>query len=123
MDYRYLVSKSFEVLFQQLVIVALTLLLAATGLSMMGIVLTFLLLFGVLHLPMLLIVGTRLGLAYALAAATFAVVFPVLILRVHDGFVYSYAAHWFAYMLAGAGVWLSSGRALEGRQEAPGASA
>jgi hypothetical protein len=115
LDYRYLVSKSFEVLFQQLVIVVLTLLLAATGLSMMGIVLAFLVLFGLMHLPMLRIVGRGPGVYYTIAASTFAVVFPILILRVHYGFVYSYAAHWFAYMLAGALVWLHAGTAPRAR--------
>lgn len=115
MDPRYLVSKSFEVLFQQMVIVLLTLLLASAGLTMPAIVLTFLLLFGALHLPMLLIVGTRLGMAYALAAATAAVVFPLLILLFHYGFVYSYAVHWFAYVLAGTLAWWYEGRAPRAR--------
>lgn len=123
MDYRYLVSKSFEVLFQQLVIVALTLLLAATGLTLTGLVLVFLGLFGLLHLPMLRVVGKGLGLYYTLAAATLAVVFPILILRVDYGFVYSYAVHWFGYTLAALLGWLCHGRALQGREEAPGASA
>ncbi len=119
MDYRYLVSKSFEVLFQQLVIVALTLLLAATGLSMMGIVLTFLGVFGLLHLPMLRIVGKGVGMYYALAAATLAVVFPLLILRVHYGFVYSYAVHWFAYTLAALVAWIHAGRTPRRGMRAP----
>jgi len=109
MDYRYLVSKSFEVLFQQLIILALTLLLAATGLSMTGVVLTFLGLFGVLHLPVLRVVGKGLGLSYTIAAATLAAAFPVLILRVHDGFVYSYALHWFGYTLAALLGWVGYG--------------
>ena len=116
MDYRYLVSKSFEVLFQQLVIVALTLLLAATGLTRTGIVLAFLVLFGLLHLPMLRVIGGGLGIYYTIASATLAVVFPLLILRVHYGFVYSYAAHWFSYMLAGALAWgLYNGTTRRGR--------
>ena len=109
MDYRYLVSKSFEVLFQQLIIVALTLLLAATGLSMTGIVLAFLGLFGVLHLPVLRVVGKGLGMSYTIAAATLAAVFPVLILRFHSGFVYSYALHWFGYTLAALFAWVYHG--------------
>lgn len=119
MDYRYLVSKSFELLFQQLIIVALTLLLAAAGLTMTGVALAFLGLFGVLHLPMLRIVGKGIGKYYALAAATFAVVFPVLILRVHYGFVYSYAVHWFAYTLAALIAWIHAGRAPEAGMPVP----
>jgi len=101
MDYRYLVSKSCEVLFQQLFIVALTLLLAAAGLSLAGIVVLFLLIFGSLHLPASLFIGRRLGGAYSVASETLAAVFPVLILRVQSGVVYSYAAHWLFYILIG----------------------
>ncbi len=119
MDRRYLVSKSFEVLFQQLVIAALTLLLASTGLTMTGIVLAFLCLFGLLHLPMLRLVGRGPGLYYALAATTGAVVFPVLILRVHYGFVYSYTAHWFVYVLAGVLAWRYEGGAPRSRVGSP----
>ena len=105
LDPRYLVTKSFEVLFQQLVIVVLTLLLASTGLSLMSIVLAFLLLFGALHLPMLRLIGSGPGLYYALAAATGGGVFPLLILGVHYGFVYSYGVHWFSYAVAGVFAW------------------
>lgn len=110
MDYRYLVSKTFEVLFQQLVIVILSLLLAATGLSLTGIVLGFLCIFGLLHLPMLRIVGKPVGLSYGIASVTLAAVFPILILRVHAGFLYSYTAHWFFYTIAALVAWMYGGR-------------
>lgn len=109
MRYRYLVPKSFEILFQQLTIVVLSLGLAATGLPLTGVVLAFLGCFAVLHLPMLLLVGTRVGMSYNLASATLAAIFPVLILRVPSGVVYSYAAHWFFYTLAALGAWMYAG--------------
>lgn len=111
MDYRYLVPKSFEVVFQQLVIVVLTLLLAETGLSVTAVVFAFLGIFGVLHLPMLRMVGKSVGLAYSLASVTLAAVFPILILRVPAGFIYSYTAHWFFYTLAALFAWVSWRRA------------
>lgn len=106
MQYRYLAPKTFELLFQQLIIVALTLRLAATGLPLTGIVLAFLGIFALLHLPMLLLVGTQMGMAYNLASATLAAVFPLLILRVPGGVVYSYAAHWMFYTLAALTAWM-----------------
>lgn len=118
MDYRYLLPKSFEVLFQQLIIVALTLLLAATGLSLTGVVLAFLGIFGVLHLPMLRILGKTTGLSYGLASVTLAAVFPILILRVHAGFIYGYAAHWFFYTLVALVAWVPWGR-VPGAAERP----
>lgn len=110
MDYRYLVPKTFEVLFQQLVIVALTLLLAATRLSLTGVVLAFLCIFGALHLPMLRIVGKTVGLSYGIASVTLAAVFPILILRVDSGFIYSYTAHWFFYTIAALVAWVFGSR-------------
>jgi len=50
------------------------------------------------------------GLAYSLASLTLAAVFPVLILRVPSGVVYSYAAHWFFYTLAAVAAWIYGGR-------------
>ena len=118
MDYRYLLPKSCELLFQQLVIVVLTLLLAATGLSLTGVVLGFLCIFGLLHLPMLRILGKTMGLSYGIASVTLAAVFPILILRVHAGFIYSYTAHWFFYTLAALVAWMSWGR-VPGAAELP----
>jgi hypothetical protein len=110
MQYRYLLPKSFEILFQQLIIVLLTLRLAATGLPLTGVVLAFLGCFALLHLPMLLLVRRRVGLAYNLASVTLAAVFPVLILHVPSGVVYSYAVHWFFYTLAALAAWMYAGR-------------
>lgn len=110
MDSRYLVPKSFEVLFQQLVIVALTLLLAETGLSVTAVVFAFLGIFGALHLPMFLVIGRGPGLYYGVASVTLAAAFPVLILRVHSGFLYSYAAHWFFYTVIALVAWVAWNR-------------
>lgn len=113
MDYRYLLPKSFEVLFQQLCILVFTLLLADTGLSSTGVVLAFLGIFGVLHLPMLPVIGTPIGRYYGIASVTLAAAFPILILRVHSGFLYSYTAHWLFYTLVSVLVWVSWNRGAE----------
>ena len=113
MDHRYLVPKSFEVLFQQLVIVALTLLLAETGLSVSAVVFAFLGIFGVLHLPMLRVLGRGPGLSYGVASVTLAEALPWLILRVQSGVLYSYAAHWFFYTVVAVLAWVAWNRGAE----------
>ena len=113
MDFRYLVPKSFEVLFQQLVIAVLVTLLAETGLPLPGVVLAFLGIFGVLHLPMLLVIGTGPGLYYSVASVTLAAAFPVLIVRLQSGLLYSYAAHWFFYTIVAVVAWVAWNRGAE----------
>jgi hypothetical protein len=55
-------------------------------------------------------VGTRAGVSYGVASATLAALFPVLILRVESGIVYSYAAHWFVYPVVALVAWIRAGR-------------
>ena len=50
-DFRYLVSKSFEILFQQVLIAVLILMLKEQGFSLDQIILIFSLLFCIVHLP------------------------------------------------------------------------
>ena len=116
MDFRYLVPKSFEVLFQQLVIVVLTTLLAETHRPLAGIVLAFLLIFGLLHLPVLLVIGRGPGLSYGIASVTLAAAFPLLILRVQSGPLYSYVAHWFFYTVVAVLAWVAWNRGADAAQ-------
>ena len=44
---------------------------------------------------------------------TLAAAFPVLILRVHSGFPYSYAAHWFVYTIVAVVAWVAWNRSAE----------
>jgi len=115
LEYRYLLPKSCEVLFQQVFMAVLTTTLAATGLRLTGVVLAFLAIFGVLHLPMLGVVGKRVGVAYGIASVTLAAAFPLLILRVPSGIVYSYTAHWFFYTVVALSAWVASARAPKPR--------
>jgi hypothetical protein len=96
----YFLPKSIEILFQQLLIAALVLALAANKFTISTIAIVCALLFGSAHL-LLGFGGLPFGYVtrFAAAAAAFGVVFPHLILRVPNGFAYSYALHWFYYIV------------------------
>lgn len=96
----YFLPKSVEILFQQLLVVALVLALAARSCSLRQISLCCAALFGGAHL--LLAFGSVpwiYVLRFSVLAALFGLVFPYLILRVPNGFAYSYATHWAYYAL------------------------
>ena len=94
----YFLPKSIEILFQQLLVVALVLSLAAEKYSLGEISIYCALLFGGSHL-LLALGGASWGyvIRFATLAAVFGLAFPYLILRVPNGFSYSYVTHWAYY--------------------------
>jgi hypothetical protein len=96
----YFLPKSVDILFQQLLIVALVLALAAQRYSIRKIVACCALAFGGSHV--LLAFGDvpwPYVIRFMVAAAAFGVVFPHLILRVPNGLAYSYVVHWLYYAI------------------------
>jgi hypothetical protein len=96
----YFLPKSIEVLFQQLLIVALVVELASQKFGLRRISLYCAGLFGIAHLllafgdvPWIYVIR------FAVLAALFGLLFPYLILRVPNGFAYSYIVHWAYYAL------------------------
>jgi hypothetical protein len=97
----YFLPKSIEILFQQLLVVALVLALSAEHYSLRTISLCCAALFGGAHV--LLAFGEvpwGYVARFALLAAVFGLAFPYLILRVPNGFAYSYVTHWGYYALS-----------------------
>ncbi|MCC7428050.1 MAG: hypothetical protein IT557_14210 [Alphaproteobacteria bacterium] len=94
----YFLPKSIEILFQQLLILALVLALAARGLGIGRISGICALSFGGVHV-LLALGGMPVGyvVRFMIAATVFGLVFPVLILRVPNGLAYSYSLHWIYY--------------------------
>ena len=96
----YFLPKSIEILFQQLLIVAMVLALAAQQCRTRSMGICVALLFGGMHL---LLAFSEVPWAYVirftLAATLFGFVFPYLILRVKNGFAYSYVTHWGYYAI------------------------
>jgi hypothetical protein len=94
----YFLPKSVEILFQQLLVVALVLVLSAENYSLRKISIYSGALFGAAHL-LLAFGNVPWGYVarFATLAAIFGLAFPYLILRVPNGFAYSYITHWGYY--------------------------
>lgn len=94
----YFLPKSLEILFQQLLIVALVLALSAQQCGLRKISLFSALIFGGTHV-LLAFGGVPIGyvIRFMLSAAAFGLLFPYLLLRVRNGFAYSYVIHWVYY--------------------------
>jgi hypothetical protein len=94
----YFLPKSIEILFQQLLIVALVLALSAQRYGIRKISAYCALAFGAAHV---LLVFSEVPFGYVIrfmvAATAFGFVFPYLILRVPNGLAYSYIVHWLYY--------------------------
>ena len=94
----YFLPKSIEILFQQLLVVALVLALATQDYSVRTIAICCALLFGGTHI-LLGFGGVPLGyvIRFMVSAAIFGFAFPFLILKVRNGLAYSYTIHWLYY--------------------------
>lgn len=96
----YFLPKSFEIVFQQILILALVLSLAREGFTLKQISLACGALFGGMHLLLAFDTVTwSYVVRFAVVATLFGLIFPVLILRVRNGLAYSFALHWFYYAL------------------------
>jgi hypothetical protein len=97
----YFLPKSVEVLFQQLLIVTLVLALSAQRCSLLKISVCCSILFGGTHA--LLAFGglpARYVIRSMVAGSAFGCVFPYFLLRVRNGFAYSYIVHWLYYAIS-----------------------
>jgi len=97
----YFLPKSIDILFQQLLVVAFVLALAAQDFSLRRISIYCSLAFGAIHI--LLAFGdepVRYVVRFMIAASMFGYLFPLLILRVPNGLAYSYAVHWAYYAVS-----------------------
>jgi hypothetical protein len=94
----YFLPKSIEILFQQLLVVALVLVLFAQRYSIRTISICCALVFGAAHI-LLAFGGVPWGyvIRFMISAAAFGFMFPYLILRVPNGLACSYVIHWAYY--------------------------
>lgn len=106
LDSRYLISKTFDIIYQQIFIILLVAALARIGLSVKEITLAFALLFSVIHFPLIWIEGRLWGIYFMTAALLSALFFPPLILQVPYGFIYTFIIHWGFYTLSGMLFWV-----------------
>lgn len=94
----YFLPKSIEILFQQLLVVALVLALSAQHYSLRKVSICCAIVFGGTHI-LLAFGGVPWGyvIRFMVAASAFGLMFPYLILRVPNGLAYSYMIHWLYY--------------------------
>lgn len=94
----YFLPKSVDILFQQLLIVALVLSLTEAGRTLRSMSLICGGLFGISHV-LLLLGGAPVGyvVRFTGMATIFGLMFPWLLLRVRNGLGYSYMLHWMFY--------------------------
>ena len=97
----YFLPKAIDILFQQLLIVALVLAFAAERCGLRAMSLCCAALFGATHL-MLAFGGVPWGYVarFTIVATAFGLAFPTLILRVPNGFAWSYLTHWGYYAVS-----------------------
>jgi hypothetical protein len=97
----FFLPKSIDILFQQLLIVALVLALAARNYSLRRISISCAILFGGTH-ALLIFGGVPFGyvIRFMVSAAAFGFIFPWLVLRVPNGLAYSYIVHWLYYAIS-----------------------
>jgi len=105
-DKRYIISKSFDILFQQILIIVLVFLLRNNGLNLLWISILFAIMFGVGHIPALRLHKSFFGILIFTASILSSFLFPYLILTYKYGFVYTYIAHWLFYTNTGILFWI-----------------
>ena len=96
----YFLPKSFEILFQQIIMTTMIVALYQRGLAIGRIAVVMAIMFGGFHLALVLNGKDAFYmLRYTVAATAFGAAVPWLQLRVRNGFVWSYGLHWGFYAL------------------------
>lgn len=111
LDRRRLVSKPMDILAQQVFVTLLVLFLQDGGLTLGQTIIAFAVIFGAVHTPLIFIEhGAWPSWYFTIFAILSAVIFPILIVKVKYGFVYSYIIHWVFYTFTAVGFLLWYGR-------------
>jgi hypothetical protein len=106
LDLRYLFSKLFDILFQQVLIFLLIALLLRRNLSLRNISFLCCGLFGIVHLYLLKQNGLALGGYFVLFSMAAGLTFPFLIVRRRTGLAYTSSLHLLFYVITGGMCWL-----------------
>lgn len=101
MDYRYMLVKSFDILFQQSAFLSLVLLLQETYLRDSIIIFLSAVIFGLTHIPLLLMKENNIIKYFVFGSFFGGFIFSYLILTYAYGFVYAYILHWSFYVAIG----------------------
>ncbi len=106
MNSYYVWAKPFDVLVQQLLIIWLTTKLYANGLTLKQIITFFLIAFGSIHIFQVLKTDLVIGLLFTAGALVSSVLYPYLLLRTRNGYIYNFMFHLGLYNVAALVAWL-----------------
>jgi hypothetical protein len=106
LSFKRLFSKSLDILAQQIFIVLLAIFLQSAGLNLIQTILIFSAFFGIAHIPLIFIENSWPSWYFTFSAILSAVLFPVLIIEIPYGFIYSYIVHWLFYTITAVGFWI-----------------
>lgn len=106
MNNYYVWAKPLDVLIQQLLIIWLTTKLYANGLTLKQIISFFLIAFGSIHIFQVLKTDWVIGLLFTVGALVSSVLYPYLLLRIRNGYIYNYMFHLGLYNTAALAAWL-----------------
>jgi len=106
LKHRYLISKLPSILFQQTLIATFSLTLINNSFSISQIIIILVIIFVLFHIHLIKKNGIFFGLFYVLSALFGSILFPLLILKINYGFVYSFSLHLAFYTIMGTGFWI-----------------
>lgn len=90
---------SGHILFQQSIITLIILNLHSLGFDLKSVILIFMVIFGAIHLPLILIKDSYFTIMFTIGAVLSAVLFPMMLLNFNFGILINYAIHWMFYVL------------------------
>ena len=106
LDNFFLITKPFDVLLQQTFVIILVLRLSEFKFSLEQVILITSLIFGISHLFIIYSMTLPLALYFTAFAIMASTLFPYSILKIQDGWVYSYMAHLAFYSLSALLFWV-----------------
>jgi len=102
----YLWAKPFDVFLQQLLIILLVTKLHQYKLTLKQITMLFVLGFGVIHIFQIFKTDIIIGLAFTLGAIISSLVYPYMILKVRNGYIYNFMIHMGIYNIVALLSWM-----------------
>ncbi len=104
-EYRYILPKSTNILFQQImIIIFISLLLKFINPEIVIIIMSFL--FCILHYSMVIREGLKMGIIYMFFACLAGFLFSIIIINIENGIIYNIILHWLFYILFGMYYWI-----------------
>lgn len=101
----YLWVKPFDVLVQQILILIIVKKLYLYNLSLKNITVIFILGFGLIHIFQIFKTDVIIGLAFTIGAILSSFIYPYMILKVRNGYIYNYMIHMGIYNVAAILAW------------------